>query len=443
MKNALLGLISFIVILLAGFAINTSEGRTLRQNELDSSLSAAMQRSMEILMTSQKYEINDPVEFVADFIQGSMSKMNSESAYIVTIHDVDIEKGLLDASVTEEYKQFLKPGKVSARKTIIVEDYDNTSNESFIVTFKDKEDRIIKQLSVHGGDNLNAAMLPSEWKTEMFVCVESGVEYTKDSFSGVIVTSNMTFAIKTEGTGQPEAYSIIYRANDGSNTEHTQMVMPNSGWYVRGAIFHRKGYTLESWNTSSSGNGERYELDEFKLILNKNLTLYAQWKPQTSDNTYFVHYNSNGGFGQMENSVHVINESSKLRSNQFNRNGYEFLGWSTDKNAIIPMYNDQHNVYNLTTAIGSTVELYAIWEEVVPMSHIITYKPNGGTGSDHIQNVEAGNGYYLRGPIFSKTGYVLESWNTEPDGNGQRYEIDAWESQLSKDLVLYAIWKRK
>ena len=443
MKNALLGLISFIVILLAGFAINTSEGRTLRQNELDSSLSAAMQRSMEILMTSQKYEINDPVEFVADFIQSCMIKMNSESAYIVTIHDVDIEKGLLDASVTEEYKQFLKPGKVSARKTIIVEDYDNTSNESFIVTFKDKENKIIKQLSVHGGDRINAAMLPSEWKTEMFVCVESGVEYTRDSFSGILVTSNMTFKLGKEETGQSNSYNILYRSNDGSNAEHTQKVMANSGWYVRGAIFTREGYILESWNTSSNGQGTRYELDSWHSSLDSDLTLYAQWKSQTSENTYFVHYNSNGGSGQMENSVHVINESSKLKNNQFTRNGYKFLGWSTEKNAIIPMYNDQHNVYNLTTAIGSTVELYAIWEEVVPMSHIITYKPNGGTGTDHVQNVEAGNGYYLRGPIFSKTGYVLESWNTEPDGNGQRYEIDAWEGRLSNDLVLYAIWKRK
>lgn len=71
----------------------------------------------------------------------------------------------------------------------------------------------------------------------------------------------------------------------------------------------------------------------------------------------------------------------------------------------------------------------------------VTYNANGGTGDNHIQTVEKGNGFYLRGKIFTRTGYTLESWNTNSNGFGTRYEVDAWQPTLTSDLTLYAIWK--
>ena len=57
MKNAVIGFCSIIILLLAGMGISTAEGRTMRQNELDSTLNAAMVQSMEVLTMSKDYSV--------------------------------------------------------------------------------------------------------------------------------------------------------------------------------------------------------------------------------------------------------------------------------------------------------------------------------------------------------------------------------------------------
>lgn len=130
MKNAVIGFCSIIILLLAGMAISTAEGRTMRQNELDSTLGAAMVQSMEILTMSKDYEMEDKEAFVSDVIQNALVRMNSDSEYDVEVYSVDTEKGILDAEVTETYTQLFVPGKVTARKTVVLDDY--TVEQHFI-----------------------------------------------------------------------------------------------------------------------------------------------------------------------------------------------------------------------------------------------------------------------------------------------------------------------
>ena len=105
MKNAIAGFLSLMILILAGLIISTVEGKTMRQNELDSTLSSVMEKSMNILVTKDSYTIDEQKAFVADFIQNAMVKMNSESDYMITVHSVDTVKGVLDVTVTENYKQ--------------------------------------------------------------------------------------------------------------------------------------------------------------------------------------------------------------------------------------------------------------------------------------------------------------------------------------------------
>ena len=71
----------------------------------------------------------------------------------------------------------------------------------------------------------------------------------------------------------------------------------------------------------------------------------------------------------------------------------------------------------------------------------VTYKPNGSSGSDQVQNVTIGNPWTTKGAIFAKPGYVLESWNTRSDGLGTRYELNKIQTAIKNDLTLYAQWK--
>lgn len=176
MKNAVIGFFMVIILIFSGIAIQTSENRTARQNELDNSLGAAMEQSMKILTVNPVYHIekeSGAKEFTADFIQGFLMKTSSDSEYTIEIMDVDVKKGLLDVRASETYRQVIGSGRVSSRKTVILEDLKEEEEVfykvSFLVMQKEHEDAeekeyVLKQACVHGGDFLSAAVLP---KAEM------------------------------------------------------------------------------------------------------------------------------------------------------------------------------------------------------------------------------------------------------------------------------------
>lgn len=182
MKNAVIGFFMVIILIFSGVAIQTSENRTARQNELDNSLGAAMEQSMKILTVNPVYHIekeNGTKEFTADFIQGFLMKMSSDSKYTIDILDVDVEKGLLDVRVSERYKQVIGYGNVSSHKTVILEDQKEEEDVFYPVSFltqskehadSEEQEYVLKQVSVHGGDHLTAAVLPkAELKKEGYV----------------------------------------------------------------------------------------------------------------------------------------------------------------------------------------------------------------------------------------------------------------------------------
>lgn len=83
--------------------------------------------------------------------------------------------------------------------------------------------------------------------------------------------------------------------------------------------------------------------------------MYSAW------NTYYVAFNANNGSGSMANQTFTYNTAQNLTANNFSRTGYNFLGWSTNPDAIEATYLDGASVSNLTATNGGTVTLYAIW----------------------------------------------------------------------------------
>lgn len=186
MRNMIIGFMGIIIILLTGVTINTVSGKSMRQNELDSTVTEAMESSMRALSTA---DAMDEKEFVADFIQGVLVKMNSDSRYKITIYTLDTEKGLLDAEVTQEYTKLNRPGKATVRRVVLMDDYENLDNTFYSVTFKENGTPV-KQVRVHAGDRLTEKMLPmsdvSEWEFD-------GHTYTESNIDTLAVMSDMEF----------------------------------------------------------------------------------------------------------------------------------------------------------------------------------------------------------------------------------------------------------
>ena len=58
--------------------------------------------------------------------------------------------------------------------------------------------------------------------------------------------------------------------------------------------------------------------------------------------------------------MHII-KTSKLNKNQFTKEGYTFIGWSTSIDGDV-MYNDESEISNLSSKDKDVITLYAKWE---------------------------------------------------------------------------------
>jgi len=155
-------------------------------------------------------------------------------------------------------------------------------------------------------------------------------------------------------------YNITYNANDGTGSNVTQKVNYGTAWTSKpNTTFTRTGHTLTSWNTATNGSGTKYDVNAKQT--NKqgaNVTLYAQWTP----NTYTVNYDGNGATsGTTGSSTHTYGVSKALTANGFDRTGYSFAGWNTQSDGSGNAFVDSASVSNLTANNNGSVTLYAQW----------------------------------------------------------------------------------
>ena len=104
-------------------------------------------------------------------------------------------------------------------------------------------------------------------------------------------------------------------------------------------------HTFIGWNTSRDGTGKFYYPGDTYSAINTgtNVTLYAVWQ---IDN-YIITYDSNGGTGTMATQSAKGETAVKLTKNVFQRAGYLFTGWATDRYAIKPSYLDEAQYPNM------------------------------------------------------------------------------------------------
>ncbi|MBR3415016.1 InlB B-repeat-containing protein, partial [Candidatus Saccharibacteria bacterium] len=92
-----------------------------------------------------------------------------------------------------------------------------------------------------------------------------------------------------------------------------------------------------------------------------------------SCSVYTIVFNANGGTGEMNNQAITVGVATNLHANEFERTGYNFLGWSTSSNgktgnavdgigtAADVDYANEASVTDISD-FNTTLNLYAIWE---------------------------------------------------------------------------------
>ena len=79
-----------------------------------------------------------------------------------------------------------------------------------------------------------------------------------------------------------ETCKITFKANGGRGEMNPQTEEKGKTIKLRANDFTRSGYEFKNWNTKADGSGDKYN-DKQSVKLEKDLTLYAQWKEKHED----------------------------------------------------------------------------------------------------------------------------------------------------------------
>ena len=89
-----------------------------------------------------------------------------------------------------------------------------------------------------------------------------------------------------KGTGNNQSnddfiFTMTYDANGGVGSMLADTIFYGYSIEIKACTFTREGYSFVEWNTDKNGKGAPYQVG-FTLSIDKNITLYAQWKEKPS-----------------------------------------------------------------------------------------------------------------------------------------------------------------
>ena len=216
----------------------------------------------------------------------------------------------------------------------------------------------------------------------------------------------------------PLDYTITFDSNGGEVTEALRNIAYDSR-YGELPTPTRKGYTFDGWYTK---DGSKVGAD---YITKGDAVLYAHWK-------YEVVYDANGGTGTMSSVTHSSDAANTLSTNQFVREGYEFVDWNTQSDGKGYSYDPTFAGDLVKVGAGEIrITLYAQWRPVI---YTVTFDANGGNVAEMSRNV-AYDSHYGELPTPTRKGYIFDAWYTK---DGAKVGAD----YITKgDATLYAHWK--
>ena len=161
-----------------------------------------------------------------------------------------------------------------------------------------------------------------------------------------------------EGIEEKE-YSITYELAGGTNNSSNPDSYKMSDATITLADPEQTGYYFDGWYTDAEYTAES-KVTTIPSGSEGNITLYAKWTPFI----YHVSFDANGGEGTMNKISNCeFGKVYTFPANQFTRDGYTFVGWSSYSNGSGTIYKDQSEFSDLFARNNITIKMYAIWEK--------------------------------------------------------------------------------
>ncbi len=222
------------------------------------------------------------------------------------------------------------------------------------------------------------------------------------------------------------SYKLFFDANKGSGVMSFKELEFDEYISLPLCAFTREGYRFIGWATEADGAPIYTDGATFCIGDAGDVTLYACWQGEGNSFTFYANF----GEGNMRSDFTIeTGESGALPKNQFTRNGYTFLGWSTDPYGSV-QYTDE-DIYYMNES--GDVNLYAVWEAI---DYTIQYNTNGGTAiADGKFNAKT---VVTLPTDLTKKGYTFDGWYASNDFSGDRIENIPLDSY--GDKTFYAKW---
>lgn len=232
-----------------------------------------------------------------------------------------------------------------------------------------------------------------------------------------------------------QTYRITYSANGGELSADLQntskCIKPYGiGYFILMAKPTKSGHNFIGWSTDPNAIiGDANYAPGALYTGNADLTLYAVWEGES----YSIVYDANGGKNEPGIQSAVKDRDITITNDRPSRDGYEFVGWSTDSLAKeSEVQYRPGDSYKQRTS----VKLYAIWKQG---TYTITYNANGGSPTPETQVKKYGENIHITSTQPSKTDNYFVGWST----NSNSTNVEYYPNQVYRDnasITLYAVW---
>lgn len=216
------------------------------------------------------------------------------------------------------------------------------------------------------------------------------------------------------------AIDIMYVANggvfaDGNNFQ--QGVTDSKGVARKPVAPTRDGYEFTGWTYDQAGT-QPVDFDNPIVAGSGKATFFAQWKEAKKDNAIDIMYSANGGvFADGNDFQQGVTDGNGYARKPWapTRDGYEFTGWTYDKDGKSPVDFD-----NPIVAGSGKATFFAQWKKVEKDNVIeVQYVGNGGKffdGNDTNQGVTDSKGIARQPLAPTREGYTFAGWTYDKEG---------------------------
>ena len=258
----------------------------------------------------------------------------------------------------------------------------------------------------------------NEWYSDAVAWgYEQGILSGGESYSPTIGCNRGDFiTMLWRYAGEPKANKI----SNYTDVKEGDFFYDAVNWAVSEGIIEKQG--TEFMPATPYTNGEILTLlYRYDTLNPKRLVIYDYWENNGND---------------VEKVYEVKEKGEKVDLNiEAKKEGYEFIGWSTNENATSKI-----NSLNMNS---DNIYLYALYKKNIN----IIYNANGGENVPDVQtetlyNKQENVNLKLSDMIPIKNGYTFKGWSDEEGSNVVKF-LPGENYIFADSCILYAIWEEK